>query len=256
MNSLSIIIPAHNEKDRIEPTLIEYAKFYPKAEIIVVINGSTDNTEEIVKKIEKNFKNIKHITIKEKIGKGGAVVEGFKLAKNDLIGFADADNATTPKEFNKLVKYLKDNLILEGCFASRKHKYSKITSKQPVLRRLAGHVFNQLTRILFGLNYTDTQCGAKLFKRRNLQKLSQKMKVTDWAFDVNLLYLYKINKLQVAEYPIVWKDIEKSKVNLLRTSTRMFLSLIRLRLIYSPIGNNTYLRKIARVIYKKLIRWI
>ena len=106
---LSIIIPAYNEQSRIGRTLSQYLRFYDEIyrdnfELIVVLNGCRDNTLDVVKDFTLKYPQLKFVDIKEAIGKGGAVIEGFKLAQGDLIGFTDADNATIAPEFYKLIK--------------------------------------------------------------------------------------------------------------------------------------------------------
>jgi glycosyltransferase involved in cell wall biosynthesis len=235
---LSIIIPAYNEEKRIEKTLKEYWKFFKNKkidfEIIVVLNACKDNTLKIVKNINKKYKEIKYLNFKQG-GKGFAIIEGFKYAlkrNNDLIGFVDADMATSPKSFYDLVKNINN---YEGIIASRWLKGSLI-KKRTLLRTLTSAGFNFLVRSLFLFNYRDTQCGAKLFKRKTIEIVIPKLKLTEWAFDVNLLYLCKINKLKIKEITTIWEDKENSKINNLpKTSFQMFSGVIRLKLIESKI---------------------
>src|SRR3989344_7811527 len=169
---LSIIIPAYNEETRIGKTLENYTSFFNKNlknyEIIVVLNGCVDNTLEIVNKIANKNKTLKILEFKEKIGKGGAIKEGFKLAKGDLIGFVDADSSTSPEEFLKLYNNISD---YDGIIASRWMKGSVISKKQPFLRIIFGRVFNFIVNALFGFHYKDTQCGAKLFRKQAVEKI-------------------------------------------------------------------------------------
>lgn len=228
---LSIIIPAYNEEARIGKTLENYTKFFNKNlknkyEIIVVVNGSTDNTLEVVKKYSVKYKEFK-----EKIGKGGAIKQGFKIAKGDLIGFVDADSSTSPEEFLKLYNNISD---YDGIIASRWMKGSVISKKQPFFRILFGRVFNLIVRILFGFKYKDTQCGAKLFKKEAVEKIIDNIGLTKWAFDIDILYLMKRNKLRIKEFPTVWGDNPDSKLKLGKTTKQMALSVVRLRLYYSP----------------------
>src|SRR3989344_4425763 len=110
MVELSIIIPAYNEEDRIKKTLEEYVRYFKNYnyEIIVIPNGCKDKTEEIVKSLSKKYKTIKYKTIKEAIGKGGAIKEGFNIANGKLVGFVDADLSTKPKDFEDLIKNMKE----------------------------------------------------------------------------------------------------------------------------------------------------
>ena len=233
MVKLSLVIPAYNEEKRIDRTLDSYLKYFSKKldyEIIIVINNSKDNTLNIVKKFSKKNKKIKYLNFNQSIGKGGAILEGFKLAKGDLIGFVDADMATPPSSFYDLVLNINN---YDGIIASRWIKGSKINVKQPLLKRIGSRVFNFLVKLLFNLNFKDTQCGAKLFKKYVVKNVLNDIGITKWAFDVNLLYSIKKKNYHIKEIPTEWNAIEISHFNLFRAMPGMFLGLIRLRLINS-----------------------
>lgn len=237
-SKIGIIIPAYNEEKRIGKTLEEYSKYFGKKKneeysILVVINNTKDDTENVVKNEIKKYKIISYINLKNG-GKGYAVTEGFKYfikKKYNYIGFVDADLSTSPNEFNNLIINIKDNCAIIG---NRWSKKSKILKKQTYIRRIASRIFNLIVKLLFFINYQDTQCGAKVFRTNELEKIVPKIFITQWAFDVNLLYLYKKQGLKVIEFPTVWEDKDFSKVNTIRTSAKMFFGILRLRLIYSP----------------------
>lgn len=235
MLSLSLIMPAYNEEKRIRNTLIEYANFLDSKkidyEILVVLNGCKDNTLGVVSEIAKVNKKIKFIDIKKAIGKGGAIVEGFKIANKELIGFVDADNATKADAFYDLIKKIDS---FDGVIASRWIKGAKVNIKQPLMKRVGSRGFNFLVKVLFGLNYIDTQCGAKLFKKETIKKVLPSIGLTRWAFDIDLLYQMKRNKFKVVEIPTVWDAAEASHFGLMKAAPDMFLAIIRLRLVYSP----------------------
>ncbi len=228
-------MPAYNEEKRIGPTLERYSAFfdehYPDYEIFVILNGCKDNTLEIVKDYANKFDNIRFKNYKEAIGKGGAIIEGFKLVEGDFIGFVDADCATPPKAFFELVKNIGGN---QGIIASRWLDGSKIGQKQPFLRRFFSRGFNLFVKLNFFFHYTDTQCGAKLFTKRAVKKIYPYLGLTRWAFDIDILYHMKRNKFRVIEYPTEWNDQEGSKLNAKKAIPNMFLSVVRLRLLYSP----------------------
>lgn len=236
---ISIVIPAHNEEDRIERTLEVYGKFFREKEIknfeiIVVINNTKDKTEEIVKKIAKKYPEIKYLNFKQG-GKGFAIIEGFKEAvkgESEFVGFIDADGATPPKAFYDLFKNIGKN---QGIIADRWHKKSKILPKQTFFRRFISRMYNFIVRILFLFPFRDTQCGAKLFKKEIIQKNIKKLVTSNWSFDVALLYcLRKESNARIKSIPTIWNDKTGSKVNLKKTPIRMFASCVRLRLIHSP----------------------
>lgn len=234
MVKISIIIPAYNEEDRLEKTVKDYTDYFENQdyELIIIPNGCRDKTEEITEKLSKENSQIKYKTIKEALGKGEALKEGFRIAQGDLIGFVDADNSTKPKDFNDLVKNIKkDDCII----ASRYIKGAIVKPKQKTTRIIASRVFNTLVRILFGLKIHDTQCGAKLFKKIAIKNILPKLDITRWAFDVDLLLQLKNQKYKIKEYPTKWEDSLGSVLKMHKAIPEMFLSLGRLRLINSKL---------------------
>lgn len=236
MHKLSLVIPAYNEEKRIRNTLIEYSNFLDSKkidyEILVVLNGCKDNTLGVVSPIAKIHKKIKIVDIKEAIGKGGAIIEGFKLAEKDLIGFVDADNATKADAFYDLVEKIS---YFDGVIASRYMKGAVIANrKRDIIREIVSVAFKLLAKILFGIHYKDTQCGAKLFKKEAVKKILDKLIIKKWAFDIDLLYCLKRDGFNVIEIPSVWAEREGTKLKL-TTPYEMFISLIKLRLYYSPL---------------------
>ena len=249
---ISIIIPAYNEEKRIGKTLKEYKEFFQELEkrkvldfeIIVVLNACRDNTLGVVEK--NKFPQLKILDFKQD-GKGFAIIEGFKDAlkrKNDMIGFVDADMATSPAAYYDLIQNI-DNY--DGIIGSRWLKDSKVT-KRIFLRKITSWGFNFITRSLFLMNYTDTQCGAKLFKKKVVEKIICELNLTRWAFDVNLLYLCKKNKFRIKEHPTTWEDKKDSKLGVFKVSIQMFLGILRLRLI------NSFFEPILRPI-KFILKW-
>jgi len=238
MARLVIVVPCYNEEKRIGRTLEEYAGFFSiETEILVVINNTSDRTEEVVKSYQVKYPYIKYLNLKPG-GKGFAIMEGFKEAlkntDNDLIGFVDADMSTSPKEFNKLVDdYNGDG---DGAIASRYIKGSIIEPAQPFSRRLASRVFNIIVRAMFLFKYSDTQCGAKVFQRYAIEEVIDKIGVTNWAFDIDLLYnMHKVG-FKIEEVPITWANDGDSKINLKKSSLQMLLACCRLRLCNSPFA--------------------
>jgi glycosyltransferase involved in cell wall biosynthesis len=205
---LSIIIPAYNEEKRILKPLTLYYEFFNKKlgkelEIIVVPNNCKDNTIGVVRDFSKDKKNIVIKNIEKINGKGLAVMEGFKIAKGDIIGFVDVDESTSVEEFNKLYDHING---FDGIIASRRIRGAKITPRRSAYKNLSGIAFNLVVRFLFSLPYKDTQCGAKLFKKELAHFLAKNVHETKYAFDVELLYLCKKNNKKILEYPIHWKE--------------------------------------------------
>lgn len=237
---ISIIIPAYNEEKRIGKTLEAYSDFFERKrkegeldyEILVVINNTTDRTEEIVKEAQRKNKRIIYLNF-EQGGKGFAVIGGFKDAlkrKNELIGFVDADMATSPEEYFKLIE---NRGNYDGVIASRYMKGAKITPKPTLQRLIAKWMFNALVRSLLFIPYRDTQCGAKIFGRKVLVKVISRITMSNWAFDVDLLYCMKKEGFKITEVPTVWSDKKYSKINFWGAGPKMALGVVRLRLLNS-----------------------
>lgn len=233
---LSIVVPAFNEQARLGPMLDAYAGFFvPRygndVEIVVVVNGSRDRTEAIAAEQSVHTPQVRVIIEPKAIGKGGALLLGFRDARGELVGFVDADNSTGPEAFQDLVEHIGD----AGCIiASRWLKESRVSPRQPLARRIASRIFNRLVRIFFGLKITDTQCGAKLVRREALRAALPHLGITRWAFDVDLLFQLRRLGYAVTERPTVWRDAAGSRLNVPRASMEMFIAICRLRLLYSP----------------------
>lgn len=220
----SIIFPAYNEADRIETVLKGYAEEFSGQEIIVVFDGQ-DNTVDIVEELMREIPNIRLLTFHRRLGKGGAIIEGFKSSRGDKIGFADADESVSPKDLRIMFETLGD---VDGVIASRRLADSKIIINQPFERRLASKGFNVLVRTLFGLPFRDTQCGAKVFMRNAIFDIIEELEANGFEIDVEILWRLKNKGYRIMEYPITWCHSEGSKFKL-SSSLSMFLSLIRIR---------------------------
>lgn len=254
--SLLLLIPAYNEERRIEPVLRDYAEYFRKNyagkfQAVVVLNGCRDDTIGVVKKVSADFPEVQPIEFAAPIGKGGALIEGLKLAPlADLIGYVDADGATAPNAFHDLVKHADE---AECVIGSRWIEGAILHQSQSGKRQFASRVFHMIVQTLFHMNIRDTQCGAKVLRRSVVEKIHSKLHIADMAFDINLLYSIKRAGLRVLEVPTEWTDKVGSKVTLGKTSMTMLLSVIRLRLVYSPFYKWLQpLRPIEGWLYKKL----
>ncbi|HRT09681.1 MAG TPA: glycosyltransferase [Candidatus Paceibacterota bacterium] len=254
--SLLLLIPAYNEARRIEPVLRDYGRYFQehyrgKFQLVVVLNGCRDNTLEVVRRVAVDFPAISTLEFADPIGKGGALIEGLKLAPlADLIGYVDADGATPPQAFHDLVKRAGEADCVIG---SRWLPGSVLHVEQSGRRRFASRVFHLIVELLFGMHIRDTQCGAKVMHRKAVEAIHSSLRIADMAFDINLLYSLKHAGYRVLEVPTEWTDKIGSKVTLFRTSLTMFLSVIRIRLIYSPFYRWLRpLRPLETWIYRKL----
>jgi len=256
--SLLLLIPAYNEEARIEPVLRHYAGFFQKNyagrfQLVVVLNGCRDNTLGVVQRVAKDFSSVGWLDFPAPIGKGGALIEGLKLAGHaDLIGYVDADGATGPEAVLKLIPFLKPADCVIG---SRWLPGSVLLKAQPKFRQLVSRCFHVIVELLFWLHIKDTQCPCKLMRRAVVEKIHPSLRIADLAFDVNLLVAIKHAGFRTLEIPVEWTDVVGSKVtaSLFRNSLAMFLSVVRVRLIYSPFYQLLRpLRPLEGWIYKKL----
>lgn len=199
----SIIIPAYNEESRIKGVVLGLSERMPGKEILVVCDG-VDRTKNIVSDISAEKPNIKVLNFNRRLGKGGAIVEGFRAAIGDRIGFVDADESVSPKDIDDMFNSLSSNSV-DGVIASRRLKSSMIVVKQPLKRRVASRLFNIFIKLFFQLPFKDTQCGAKIFKREAIYAIQDELETKGFEIDVEILWRLKNKGYDVVEYPITWK---------------------------------------------------
>jgi glycosyltransferase involved in cell wall biosynthesis len=236
-SSLLLLIPAYNEERRIKPVLRDYARYFQehyqgKFQLVVVLNGCTDNTLAVVQLVGADYPAVTALEFPDAIGKGGALIEGLKLAPlADLIGYVDADGATPPHAFHELVRHMAG---VDCAIGSRWLPGAVLHVEQNSRRRLASRAFHFIVQFLFRMNLRDTQCGAKVMRREAIEKVHSSLRIADMAFDINLLYSLKRAGYRIREVPTEWTDKIGTKVKLFGTSLVMFLSVVRIWLIYSP----------------------
>jgi glycosyltransferase involved in cell wall biosynthesis len=254
--SLLLLIPAYNEEQRIEPVLRDYAAYFQRHaagafELVVVLNGCTDNTLGVVRRVAEDFPFIRALDFPAPIGKGGALIEGLKLATSaEFIGFVDADGATNPAAFHELVKRCGE---ADCVIASRWLPGARLHQAQSNRRQFASRAFHAVVQVLFQMNIRDTQCGAKVMRRQAVEAIHPALRIADMAFDINLLYAFKRAGYSILEIPSEWTDKMGSKVKLGRTSITMLLSILRLRLVHSPFYRYLrFLRPLETWLYLKL----
>lgn len=208
-------------------------RYDDQIEFLVVVNGSSDRTEHIVADYADKHPQVHPLVERGKIGKGNAVKLGMAASKGELVGFVDADGATPPEAYHELLEKIGP---ADCIIASRWMKDSQISPKQPLQRQIASRIFNALVRVLFGFKISDTQCGAKVMRRAATDYILPQIGCTAWAFDVDLLFKLHRNGYQIVEYPSVWRDVKGSRLNIPRASAKMFVAMVRLRLLYSPFS--------------------
>lgn len=222
--------------DRIAPTLkavFDYlVKNAERFEIIVVDDGSSDKTAEIVSGLAAEKDPIRLLRREENRGKGFSVRRGMLEATGDLILISDADLSTPIEEVEKLLPWIGKGFDI--VIGSRALRESKIEKKQPWYRQSMGKVFNALVRTLVFGGFHDTQCGFKLFTSKAARDLFSVMKIKGFAFDVEALFLAKKMGYGIKEVPVRWLNSPLSKVRVLRDSSGMFLDLLKIRLFSRP----------------------
>ncbi|MSR65899.1 MAG: glycosyltransferase [Pedosphaera sp.] len=235
-----VVIPAYNEEARIGPVLRDFAtrlraQYRGPFRVMVVLNGCRDRTEDVVRLAATEFAEVEPLIFHEPIGKGGALIEGFKQARDaEIVAYVDADGATGPDALMQLVDELRNDDCVIG---SRWLPGAVLHRSQTRLRRIMSRSFHTIVEAFFWMGIKDTQCPAKVLRRAALDKVIHSLRIADLAFDVNLLVALHRAGCTVREVPIEWTDQAGSKVtaSLWRSSLVMFLSVLRLRLIYSPL---------------------
>ncbi len=250
--SVLLLIPAKDEERRIEPVLRSYADYFRKNyggkfQLVVVLNNCRDNTLGVVQRVSADYGEVSAKVFEDPINKGGALIEGLRLAPlADLIGYVDADGATSPAAFADLVRRSGEADCVIG---SRWIPGAVLHQMQTGRRQFASRIFHAIVQLLFWMNIKDTQCGAKVIQRAAVENIHSSLFIADMAFDINLLYILKREGFSVLEAPTEWTDKVGSKVALGRTSITMLLSVVRLRWIYSPFAP-------LRKIFTPLENWL
>lgn len=229
---ISVIIPAYNEAARILPSLRRLDEYlhdhFRGFELIVVNDGSSDNTEDVVVRAKKEIPSINYSGYKENRGKGYAIRQGVALSKGDMILLSDADLSTPVEEVEKLLAPYD-----EGChvvIGSRGLDARTIVVRQPWWRELMGKTFNRIVRMLLLEGFKDTQCGFKLFHGGIGRELFRSTTVDRFAYDVEILYRAVKAGYKVKEVPVKWLNSPESTVRPIKDSFQMAKDLVRIRL--------------------------
>jgi dolichyl-phosphate beta-glucosyltransferase len=229
---LSVVIPAYNEAERIHRSLTivcEWAKARPQeVEVIVVDDGSTDSTVDVVGAFLPHVRLIRNGTNR---GKGYSVAHGVRESRGESVLFSDADLSTPITEYELLAKALVNADIAIG---SRGMKQSNIERRQPFYRQSMGRTFNRIVQLLTLRGIQDTQCGFKLFRGDIARQLFSEITISGFAFDVEVLYLAQQKGFRVVEVPVTWVNDERTHVHAIYDSYRMLRDVIRIRRLHGP----------------------
>ncbi len=227
----SIVLPAYNESARIGDSLEKILAYVSEqrwdAEVIVVNDGSSDSTAEIVQSLAKHNPVLRLIENPGNHGKGYSVRNGMLRARGDILLFSDADLSSPIEEAGKLFAAIAQGADI--AIGSRWLQPELQTQRQPLRRQFFGRIFNLALRTILGLNFKDTQCGFKAFTRRSAQAIFPLQKIERWGFDPEVLYLAKKLNLSIKEVPVLWSHREGTRINPLRDGIRMFGEVLKIR---------------------------
>lgn len=226
----SIVIPAYNEEHRIEKTIeyIQNALATTSCEILVIDDGSTDKTRDIINSLLKRFpSNLKNIILKENFGKGFAIKQGFLAATGEFILMTDADVSTPIETLFELENELKEYDVLIG---SRLLKSKKIIVQGPFSRKIVRFISRVLRKFLFNVHISDTQCGFKIFRNKAAKEIASLMTINRYGADLEKIIIARRLNYKIKEVPVSWIfDKENSKINLVRDSYRTFKEWLQIR---------------------------
>ncbi len=229
---LSVIIPAYNEEKRLLPTLERVCvylstKDFPY-EVVVVDDGSTDNTLQITKSIANKNNHINILSNERNSGKGYSVRRGMLSARGEYVFFTDADLSTPIEEIEKCLPYLVNGY--DVVIGSRSMPGADIIVHQPWYREKMGKIFNFMVNVVLLRGIVDTQCGFKGFKRDVAKKVFSRCRIDGFSFDVEALYLSRKFDYKIKELPIRWENSTLSKVSPVKHSIQMFKDLLGIKM--------------------------
>ena len=224
---LSIVIPAHNEQNRLPDTLEQILHFLQQqsftSEVIVVENGSTDRTHEVAQEFTGHHKNMR--VIRSEQGKGAAVRRGMLEAIGDYRFMCDADLSMPVEEIAKFIPPVLEDFDI--AIASREAK-GAVRYNEPSYRHLGGRGINFIIQALILPGLNDTQCGFKSFRAEVAKDIFSRQTLHGWSFDIELLYIARCHGYRIQEVPIHWHHFSDSKVSALRDAVHMIQDIFRI----------------------------
>ncbi len=227
----SIVIPAYNESARIGRALSDVLRVLDEkrwdAEVIVVNDGSSDNTAAIIESFAARDKRVRLLQNPRNCGKGFSVRNGLLHAAGNILMFTDADLSAPMEEAERLFTAIRDGA--DVAIGSRWLQRSRQTIHQPLYRQIFGRCFNMVTRMVMRLPFADTQCGFKAFRRNAAQTIFQLQRIERWGFDPEILFIALKRGYNITEVPVTWGHDERSRISYLRDGLKMLEELVYVR---------------------------
>jgi dolichyl-phosphate beta-glucosyltransferase len=227
----SVVVPAYNEQRRIGSTLEQVLDHLREqrwnAEIVVVDDGSRDDTLEVLNRFAREHPHVRVLQNPGNRGKGYAVRNGMLNARGEILLFTDADMSSPISEAGKLFAALEQGA--DVAIGSRWLDPSLQFQRQSLQRQALSRLYNIFLRIVLRFPYRDTQCGFKAFTRRAAEMIFPQQRVTRWGFDPEILFLAHRLGLKVAEVPVRWGHDEGSKIHPVRDGLRMAADTLKVR---------------------------
>lgn len=229
---LSVVVPCYNEEKRFKEGFNHYFSYLKTLkdpwELILVNDGSSDKTQQLITSAAKKNKSIKIVTYPKNHGKGYAIIQGMKKAKGKYILFTDIDHSVDIKTIETFYPYFEQGFKV--VIGSRRVKGARVLVHQKPIREWLGQGFTLLVNLIVVWGVKDATCGFKAFENKTAQKIFNLVKVYDWAFDAEILFICKKLKTPFAQAPVTWSDVKGSRVRLKRDILRSFIGLLKIRL--------------------------
>lgn len=232
---LSLVIPAFNEERRLPNTLQTVQRYlairrFP-AEVLVVVEPSSDATLQVAEAARRNFPALRVIANSVHRGKGHAVRTGMLEARGQLIFFTDADLSTPLSDLEAALEIFEKEPPVDVIVGSRRHPDSQIVRRQSWIREGMGQMFNRIVRLVAGVDLEDTQCGFKGFRQTAAREIFSRQRINGFSFDVEVLLLARAMGFLVREMPVHWSNSPESNVNVIRDSLKMLIEVLPMRVL-------------------------